>query len=98
MLEDSTPAPLYVYGLLNGQWVLAQSPTFLFDSAPAVNRNCAVTLTSSAPTVVSFVTNPATGAKVPVATGIGTATITITVQGFTGNIPTVPVTVTGLDH
>ncbi len=98
VLEDSTPAPLYVYGLLNGQWVLAHSPTFLFDSAPAVNRNCAVTLTSSAPTVVSFVTNPDTSAKVPVATGIGTATISITVQGFTGNIPTVPVTVTGLDH
>ena len=98
VLDDPTPAPLYVYGLLNGQWVLAYAPTFLFDSAPPINRNCAVTLTSSNPTVVGFVTNPVTGAKVPVATGIGTATITITVQGFTGNIPTVPVTVTGLDH
>ncbi len=54
-----------------------------------------MTPTSSNPTVVDFVTNPVTGAKVPVATGIGTGTITIAVEGFTGNIPTVPVTVTG---
>ena len=97
VLEDSTPAPLYVYGLLNGQWVLAYAPTPLVDSPPPVNRNCAVTLVSSAPTVVSFVTNPDTGAKVPVATGIGTATISLTVQGFAGAIPLVSVTVTGLD-
>jgi hypothetical protein len=94
VLDDPTPAPLYVYGLLNGQWVLAYSPTFLFDSAPPVNRNCAVSLASSDPTVVGFVTNPVTGAKVPVATGTGSATITITVQGFIGTVPPVPVTVT----
>ena len=35
-LEDATPAPLFVYGLLNGQWVLAYSPTFAFASARAV--------------------------------------------------------------
>jgi hypothetical protein len=97
-LESPTPAPLFVYGLLDGQWVLAYAPTPLVDSAPPVNRNCAVTLTSSDPTVVGFVTNPVTGAKVPVATGIGTATITIAVEGFTGNIPTVPVTVTGFGN
>jgi hypothetical protein len=94
VLEDPTPAPLSVYGLLNGQWVLAYSPTFLFDSAPRVDRNCAVTITSSDPTVVGFVTNPVTGAKVPVATGAGAATLHITIQGFTGTIPPVPVTVT----
>ncbi len=55
-----------------------------------------MTLPSSAPTVVSFVTT--TGAEVPVATGIGTATISITVHGFNGVIPTVPVTVTGLGN
>jgi hypothetical protein len=98
VLEDATPAPLYVYGLLNGQWVLAYSPTFLFDSAPPVNRNCAVTLTSSDPTVVGFVTNSVTGATVPVAKGIGTAAITVTVHGFTGTIPSVPVAVTGVGH
>ena len=98
VLDDSTPAPLFVYGLLNGQWVLAYGPTPLVDSAPPVNRNCAVTLASSAPAVVGFVTNSVTGAEVPVATGIGTATISITVHGFNGAIPTVPVTVTGLGN
>jgi hypothetical protein len=94
VLDDPTPAPLYVYGLLNGQWGLAYAPTFLFDATPPVNRNCAVTIASSDPTVVGFVTNPVTGAQVPVATGAGAATLTITVQGFTGTVPPVPVTVT----
>jgi len=93
-LEDATPAPLSVYGLLNGQWVLAYSPTFLLAPAPPVNRNCAVTLTSSDPAVVGFFTNSVTGATVPVAEGVGTATIQVTVQGFAGSIPAVPVTVT----
>jgi hypothetical protein len=97
VLEDLTPAPLNVYGLLpNGQWVLAYSPTFLFDSAPPINRNCAVTFTSSNPNVVGFDTD--TGATVPVAKGIGAATITVTVQGFPGTIPSVPVTVTGVGN
>jgi pimeloyl-ACP methyl ester carboxylesterase len=94
-LENATPAPLFAYGLLNGQWVLAYSPTFIFASAPPINRNCAVTLTSSDTSVVDFLTNSITGASVPQAKGVGTATITINVQGFTGNVPAVPVTVTG---
>jgi len=94
-LVDATPAPLFVYGLLNGQWVLAYSPTFAFASAPPINRNCAVTLTSSDTSVVDFLTNSTTGASVPRAKGVGAATITINVQGFTGNVPAVPVTVTG---
>jgi hypothetical protein len=98
LLEDSTPAPLFVYGLLNGQWVLPYSPTFIFASAPPINRNCPVTLTSSDPAVVDFVTNSVTGAVVPVAKGIGTATIHVTVQGFTGSIPPVPVAVTGIGN
>jgi pimeloyl-ACP methyl ester carboxylesterase len=98
LLEDATPAPLFVYGLLNEQWVLAYSPTFIFASAPPINRNCPVTLTSSDPAVVDFVTNPVTGAVVPVAKGIGTATIQVTVQGFEGSIPAVPVAVTGIGN
>jgi len=97
-LENATPAPLFVYGLLNGQWVLAYSPTFIFASAPPINRNCAVTLTSSNAAVVDFLTNSTTGASVPQATGVGTATISVTVQGFTGIIPSVPVTVTGVGN
>ena len=97
-LENVTPAPLFVYGLLNGQWVLAYSPTFAFASAPPINRNCAVTLTSSDTSVVDFLTNSTTGASVPQATGVGTATISVTVQGFTGIIPSVPVTVTGVGN
>jgi hypothetical protein len=97
-LEDATAAPLFVYGLLNGQWVLAYSPTFIFSSAPPIDRNCAVTFTSSNPAIVGFVTNTVTGASVPVAKGIGAATISVTVQGFTGTIPSVPVTVTGVGN
>jgi hypothetical protein len=91
-LEDAAPAPLFVYGLLNGQWVLAHYPTVETGSP---NRNCAVTFTSSDTSVVGFFTNPVTGATVPTANGNGTATITVTVQGFTGSIPAVPVTVRG---
>jgi hypothetical protein len=94
-LEDSTPAPLFIYGLLNGHWVLAYAPTFVFATAPPINRNCPVTLTSSNPQVVNFDTNSVTGSSVPVAVGVGTTTIQVTVQGFTGTIPPVPVTVTG---
>ena len=97
-LEDATPAPLFVYGLLGGQWVLAYSPTSVLESTPSINRNCPVTLTSSNPAVVGFVTNSVTGATVPVAKGVGTATISVTVQGFTGTIPSVPVTVTGVGN
>jgi hypothetical protein len=78
--------------------VLAYSPTFVFASAPPINRNCAVTLTSSDTSVVDFLTNSTTGARVPQAQGVGTATITINVQGFTGNVPAVPVTVTGVGN
>lgn len=78
--------------------MLAYSPTFIFASAPPINRNCAVTLTSSNPAVVGFVTNAVTGASVPVAKGVGTATISVTGQGFTGTIPSVPVTVTGVGN
>ncbi len=90
-LEDATPAPLFVYGLLNGQWVLAYSPA-------VTNRNCPVTFTSSDSTVVRFVTNTITGATVPVANGVGTATIQVTVQGFAGSIPAVPVVVGGVGN
>jgi hypothetical protein len=98
VLEDSTPVPLFVYGLLNERWVLAYSPTFLFASVPPVNRNCPVTLTSSNPAVVDFVTNSETGAVVPFAVGVGSATIQVTVQGFAGSIPPVPVTVTSVGN
>jgi pimeloyl-ACP methyl ester carboxylesterase len=95
-LEDATPAPLYVYGLLNGQWVLVYSPTFIFATAPPINRNCPITLTSSDTSIVSFETNSVTGSSVPVAAGVGTATIQVSVQGFNGVIAPVPVTVTGV--
>jgi pimeloyl-ACP methyl ester carboxylesterase len=95
-LEDATPAPLYVYGLQNGQWLLAYSPTFLFAAIPPLSRNCPVTLTSSNPAVVAILTNSETGASVPVAVGVGSATIQVTVQGFAGSIPPVPVTVTSV--
>ena len=96
VLEDSTPAPLYVYGLLNGQWVLAYSPTASLAAKPPVNRNCPVTLTSSNPAVVNFLTNPETGASLPVAVAVGggSAMIQVTVKGFAASIH-VPVTVTG---
>jgi len=48
--------------------------------------------------VVGFDTNTTTGATVPVAKGVGTATMSVTVQGFTGSIPSVPVTVTGVGN
>ena len=60
--------------------------------------HCAVTLASSDTSVVDFLTNSTTGARVPQAKGVGAATITINVQGFTGNVPAVPVTVTGVGN
>src|SRR5439155_24260229 len=95
VLEDSTPAPLSGSGLLNGQCVPTYSPTIPPATPPGVDRNCSVTFASADPSVACFVTNTITGASVPAAKGVGTTTISVTVQGFKGTIPTVPVTVTG---
>jgi hypothetical protein len=92
-LEDSTPTPLYVYGLLNNQWLLAYSPT----SSASSSRNCAVTLTSSDVAVVDFVTNDVTKSETAVATGVGNATIEVSVQGVAGTL-SVPVSVTGVGN
>ena len=93
LLEDATPTPLYVYGLLNGEWRLAHSPT----SSSSTSRNCAVTLDSSSSNVVDFMTNAVTGAQTVVATGAGTATIEVSVQGVAGTV-SVPVTVVGIGN
>jgi hypothetical protein len=94
VLEDSLPTPVYVYGQLDGQWVLAYSPV-AFASDPKTNRYCPVALTSSNPEVVTFFDNVVTGVTTIVAAGVGTATIEVTVQGFTGSV-FVPVTVQGV--
>jgi hypothetical protein len=88
LLEDSTPTPLYVYGLLDGEWRLAHSPT----SSSSTSRNCAVSLSSSDSNVVDFMTNSVTGAQTAVAKGVGIATIEVGVQGVVGTV-SVPVTV-----
>ena len=90
-LEDSTPAPLSVYGFLAGEWVLAYSPT----SSAATSRNCPVTLTSLEQTVATIVTNDVTGAQVVAAAGPGRTSITVSVQGVPRLV--VPVTVTGVE-
>ncbi len=45
--------------------------------------------------IVTFLANTVTGAQTVVATGVGTATIEVTVRGFDGSI-VVPVTVKGV--
>jgi hypothetical protein len=85
---------VYVYGELDGQWVLVRSPTFLALEA-AANRNCLVTLASSDPGVVTLFTNEVTTAQAAIAAGVGKATIEVTVQGFPDRIA-VPVTVEGI--
>jgi hypothetical protein len=87
-LEDATPAPLSVYGLLDGQWVLAHSPT----SSAATSRNCPITLESRDPGVATIVTNEVTGAQAVIAAGPGVTTIQVGVKG--GGSVDVPVTVT----
>jgi hypothetical protein len=88
-LEDSTPTPLYVYGFLAGEWVLAYSPT----SSAATSRNCPITLTSLDHTVATIATNDVTGAQTVVAAGAGSTSITVSVHGSPRLV--VPVTVTG---
>jgi pimeloyl-ACP methyl ester carboxylesterase len=88
-LQGPTPAPLWVYGLLGGQWVLAYSPT----TKSSTSRNCPITLKSSNTAVASIVTNDVTGAQAVVAAGAGNASITVTVQGAPSLA--VPVTVAG---
>ena len=86
-LEDSTRMPLTVYGLLDGEWVLAYSPT----SKDSTSRNCRITLTTSDSSVATISTNEVTGAQSVVAAGAGATSITVTVQGA-GKV-SVPVTV-----
>lgn len=88
-LEDSTPTPISVYGLLNGEWVLAYSPALTSSS-----RDCPITFQSSNPSVAAISTNDVTGAQTVVAASPGNATISISVKGFSTPL-TVPVSVAG---
>ena len=88
-LEDSIPTPIAVYGLLNGEWVLANSPALTSSS-----RDCPITLQSSDPSVAAISTNDVTGAQTVAAVGPGNATISISVKGTPGG-PSVPVSVPG---
>ena len=92
VLQDATPTPLYVYGRRDGQWILAYAPSASFIPG---TQNCPLTFTSSDPAIVTFMVNTVTGAQTVVATGVGTATIEVTVQGFGGSV-SVPVTVQGV--
>src|SRR6185295_5189078 len=76
-LEGSTPAPLFVYGLTNGQWVLARSPT----TSASTSRNCSVTLKSADTSIATIVTNDVTGAQAVVGAGPGNTSVAVTVQG-----------------
>ena len=90
-LADATPTPLYVYGLLDGEWVVAYSPT----SSDSTSRNCPIALTSFDPSVAAISTNDVTGAQTVVAAGVGATSITVSVRGA-GDL-VVPVTVTGTE-
>jgi pimeloyl-ACP methyl ester carboxylesterase len=90
-LEDSTPMPLLVYGLLDGEWVVAYSPT----SSDSTSRNCPIALTSFDPSVAAISANDVTGAQTVVAAGVGATSITVSVRGA-GDL-VVPVTVTGTE-
>lgn len=94
VLQDSTPTPLNVYGRLGDQWVLARSPVVL-TLDPSVNRNCSVTLETTDPAVATLVTNAVTKAQAVTATGIGSTTLELRVEGFPDPIP-IPVIVEGI--
>jgi pimeloyl-ACP methyl ester carboxylesterase len=94
VLPDSTPTPLNVYGRLGDRWVLARAPVVL-TLDPNANRNCSVTLEASDPAVVTLVTNTTTKSQAVTATGLGTTTLEVKVEGFPDPI-VVPVTVEGV--
>ena len=64
-LDDATPTPLSVYGLLGTDWVLA---------------SCLVTLESHDDAVATIATNDTTSAQTVVAVGIGVTKISVSVK------------------
>jgi pimeloyl-ACP methyl ester carboxylesterase len=84
-LEDTTPTPLNIYGLLETtpgapEWTLAYN-----------GGKCPVTFESHDPAVAVIATNEFTGAQTVVPVGPGVTTISVAVEG--NGVVTVPLTV-----